>query len=158
MEREKKRVKEKLEREKKKDEVAQEKAAEKLRQLQIREAKKAAERAEKGKRAEERKRLQDEKRRWDCVQCSSHIVLSCALLHHDSSYPLCYPGQSLTRSHDPSAGPQTPSRPSQCQASVRLALQCHPCLSSRSTFPVHLISQLSCSFPPPFMVITMMSC
>ncbi|KAL3160989.1 hypothetical protein ABBQ38_009378 [Trebouxia sp. C0009 RCD-2024] len=63
MEREKKRVKEKLEREKKKDEVAQEKAAEKLRQLQIREAKKAAERAEKGKRAEERKRLQDEKRR-----------------------------------------------------------------------------------------------
>ncbi|KAA6429324.1 MAG: hypothetical protein FRX49_00719, partial [Trebouxia sp. A1-2] len=63
MEREKKRVKEKLEREKKKDEVAQSKAAEKLRQFHEREAKKAAERAEKEKRAEERKRLQDEKRR-----------------------------------------------------------------------------------------------
>ena len=63
MEREKKRVKEKLEREKKKDEVAQSKAAEKLRQFHEREAKKAAERAEKEKRAEERKHLQDEKRR-----------------------------------------------------------------------------------------------
>lgn len=71
MEREKKRVKEKLEREKKKDEVAQEKAAEKLRQLQMREAKKAAERAEKEKKAEERKRLQDEKRRRDTMTTSA---------------------------------------------------------------------------------------
>ena len=52
-----------MEREKKKDEVAQQKAADKLRQFHEREAKKAAERAEKEKKAEERKRMQDEKRR-----------------------------------------------------------------------------------------------
>lgn len=73
MEREKKRVQEKMEREKKKDEVAQQKAAEKLRQLHEREAKKAAERAEKEKRAEERKRLQDEKRRFVSCHLFSHM-------------------------------------------------------------------------------------
>ena len=79
MEREKKRVQEKMEREKKKDEVAQLKAAEKMRQVHEREAKKAAERAEKEKRAEERKRLQDEKRRYMLI-CRLHantFSLSC---------------------------------------------------------------------------------
>lgn len=74
MEREKKRVQEKMDREKKKDEVAQQKAAEKLRQFHEREAKRAAERAEKEKRAEERKRLQDEKRRWEL--CRTYDVHS----------------------------------------------------------------------------------